>query len=426
MSIWGIVLIALIVINVLAFLSAILVAYLDWKRDGHWYWTYPLMGFFFIPLCILLAFGWPIAKLRDYRKEKIRKRQYEESKKYHLQQFGFRLKGLPFKPSSTEVVYVENEFNERLNDLISRNLNYIQECFDKNEYFQSQFVYLPDLIEQLSHDEQSIDYIAPYGQETQLSKDLRLKDFNLLDFLLVPENRSKIPLCFARYQGEENGYSLFECVGFEPEEDIDEKNFFRALCSAFDHYPMAPGPMYQKRPPKKEIGADENFDKESRLLIKEVEERIFKLRKLGISQWALEQLVKPELKLSRLVITEDYRLLLPDYNDMEIKMEPLVKAVYLLFLNHPEGIMFKSLPDYREELAQIYVKLKPYGMSERVLQSIEDVTNPLLNSINEKCARIRGAFVGQFDDHMARHYYIDGLRGEAKKIDLPRNLVVWE
>lgn len=46
--------------------------------------------------------------------------------------------------------------------------------------------------------------------------------------------------------------------------------------------------------------------------------------------------------------------------------------------------------------------------------------------VNEKCARIRGAFVGQFDDHMARHYYIDGLRGEAKRISLPRNLVVWE
>ena len=35
-------------------------------------------------------------------------------------------------------------------------------------------------------------------------------------------------------------------------------------------------------------------------------------------------------------------------------------------------------------------------------------------------------FLGQFDGHMARHYYIDGLRGEAKKIALPRNLVVWE
>ena len=72
------------------------------------------------------------------------------------------------------------------------------------------------------------------------------------------------------------------------------------------------------------------------------------------------------------------------------------------------------------------MKLKPSGMSDRTLQSIEDVTNPMLNSINEKCARIRGAFVSQFDDHMARHYYIDGLRGEAKRIALPRDLVVWE
>ena len=29
--------------------------------------------------------------------------------------------------------------------------------------------------------------------------------------------------------------------------------------------------------------------------------------------------------------------------------------------------------------------------------------------------------MGQFDDYMARQYYIDGLRGEAKKISLPRN-----
>lgn len=161
-------------------------------------------------------------------------------------------------------------------------------------------------------------------------------------------------------------------------------------------------------------------------MIEEVKERIAKLRQRGVSQFILEQLIHPDDRLSRLVITKDYRLVLPDYNNMEIKMEPLVKAVYLLFLNHPEGILFKHLPDYREELAKIYLKLKPMGMSERVIQSIEDVTNPLLNSINEKCARIRGAFVGQFDDHMARHYYIDGLRGEAKKIALPRNLIVWE
>lgn len=35
--------------------------------------------------------------------------------------------------------------------------------------------------------------------------------------------------------------------------------------------------------------------------------------------------------LSRMIITENYDIILPDYHDMTIKMEPLVKAVYILF-----------------------------------------------------------------------------------------------
>ena len=161
------------------------------------------------------------------------------------------------------------------------------------------------------------------------------------------------------------------------------------------------------------------------VLLGEVKDIVRKLRSYGVREAEIAAVLQEDEPLPELIIMDDYRIYIGE-NRKEVHMEPLVKAVYLLFLKHPEGIMFKYLPDYREELAQIYVKLKPYGMSARVVQSIEDVTNPILNSINEKCARIRGAFVGQFDDHMARHYYIDGLRGEAKKIDLPRNLVVWE
>ena len=107
-------------------------------------------------------------------------------------------------------------------------------------------------------------------------------------------------------------------------------------------------------------------------------------------------------------------------------MEPLVKAVYLLFLKHPEGIIFKGLTDCREELLDIYKILKPMGLNKRTVQSIEDVTNPLLNSINEKCARIRSAFVKEFDESLAKNYFVTGERGEAKKIALPRDLVIWE
>ena len=160
-------------------------------------------------------------------------------------------------------------------------------------------------------------------------------------------------------------------------------------------------------------------------LVEEVRERIKMLQEYGLPENLLFNLLKEKQKLSRLVVTKDMRIVLPDYNDMEIKMEPINKAVYLLFLKHPEGIIFKYLPDYRKELADIYQKIKPLGLNERALQSIEDVTNPCLNSINEKCARIKGAFISKFSDNLAKHYYISGWRGEAKKIDLPRDLVEW-
>jgi hypothetical protein len=111
---------------------------------------------------------------------------------------------------------------------------------------------------------------------------------------------------------------------------------------------------------------------------------------------------------------------------MEIKMTPMAKSVYFLFLRHPEGIAFKDLPDYRNELREIYHSVSCYDDKDRMEQSINDVTDPTKNTINENASRIRKAFVSQFDNRLAENYYITGGRGEAKRITLPRQLVVWD
>ena len=160
-------------------------------------------------------------------------------------------------------------------------------------------------------------------------------------------------------------------------------------------------------------------------LMKEVKEKVKRLREYGMSEKEIFSLLRAEQPLLRLTVAKNYRIYLGEQR-MEIRMEPLLKAVYLLFLRHPEGIVFKELPMYRKELTHIYDKVRPWGLSVRALQSIEDVTNPLLNSINEKCARIRSAFVKALDEGLAMNYFITGGRGEAKKITLPRDLVVWE
>ena len=107
-------------------------------------------------------------------------------------------------------------------------------------------------------------------------------------------------------------------------------------------------------------------------------------------------------------------------------MPALPKAVFILFLKHPEGIRFKDLADYYDELLGIYRALNPIGGTQRQIQSIQAVTNPMSNSINEKCAQIREAFIKHFDDSLAKNYYITGKKGEPKRIVLAPSLVVWE
>lgn len=143
-------------------------------------------------------------------------------------------------------------------------------------------------------------------------------------------------------------------------------------------------------------------------------------------------------KLSRLHITKDYRFFLVDYDNREVEMTPVHKAVYLLFLNHPEGIEFKRLSDYREELLQYYMATAKLMDKETITESVDMLVNPLNNSINEKCSRIKSIFLGMMDQYTANYYIISGhtqkhFAGSSKIwyerlkiITLPRELVMKE
>ena len=140
-------------------------------------------------------------------------------------------------------------------------------------------------------------------------------------------------------------------------------------------------------------------------------------------------------KLSRLVVTKDYRIILADYDNREVELTPVHKAVYLLFLAHPEGIEFKKLRDYRDELARYYMATARQMDKETIMESVDMLVDPLNNSINEKCSRIKKVFLDMMDEYTASYYIISGhtqkhLEGSSriwyerlKVITLPRELV---
>ena len=143
-------------------------------------------------------------------------------------------------------------------------------------------------------------------------------------------------------------------------------------------------------------------------------------------------------KLSRLLITKDYRFFLVDMGNREVELQPVHKAVYLLFLAHPEGIEFKRLGDYREELTCYYMATAKMLDKEKIIEGVEHLVNPLDNAINEKCSRIKKVFLEMMDEYMASYYIISGhtqkhIAGSSriwyerlKVIKLPREMVTWE
>ena len=166
-------------------------------------------------------------------------------------------------------------------------------------------------------------------------------------------------------------------------------------------------------------------------LVRQMQECARKLMTMGMDEDEIRENLFRSEELKELVITKKGEVMLssPGGKFMKIdmvKLAPLDRAVYLLFLRHPEGINFSYLPDYRDELMEIYRKLMNYRTTASMRKSVEDVTDPLKNSINEKCARIRRAFTDVVGNYMASKYCITGTRGEAKTIVLDRGYVRWE
>ena len=350
---------------------------------------------------------------------------------------------LPFKPVRGQVIYVDSDKDKRINAFIVSNYDWLRDTFRKKGL---DFCYLPLLGDEL------IAYHAPYlsGKQRQdllqsvpsLASLIKRDDGEPLTPSLLyaidddDDEMRLMPINVRWFKGLNKVFTaLADSVRKDldshyttpHDEDVVSESDIRFSLSnespVITHH-KGSGVRFSS---ERRIDDDfDDFDSESVALLSKLKTLIEALRDKGVNTMIIHGIVDEGERLSSLHITKDYRIILPDYDNMEITIPDLPKAVFILFLRHPEGIRFKDLADYYDELLGIYRALNPIGGTQRQLQSIQAVTNPMSNSINEKCAQIREAFIKHFDDRLARHYYISGKRGEPKRITLPPSLVVWE
>lgn len=320
-----------------------------------------------------------------------------------------------------QVIYYERTFSEPVNNYILKHYDEISSRLNKENIT---FVYMPKIITQL---QDSVNYSHPdtlnIALDTYTAEDFYkelssgiAKNPNEEPLLIVPDFFNNCGYSQKELEGIFVGCDAF-ILNYIDEEQFDyvfNRHLKTIIRKNIIRYSIA------KAPNEEDIADYASIS----VIAKEIQDRINLLYTKGVSEYIISKIVSlPEPKLSTLLITEDFRIFLPDYNNMEIKMPTLSKALYFFYLRHPEGVLFKELRDHKAELSEIYRTISPLENMDKIEKSIDDIIDSTKNSVNEKCSRIKAAFVSQFNDNLAKNYYITGGAGEPKTIKLDRKQI---
>ena len=393
-----------------------------------------------------------------------------------LMKYSIAFKNLPFVPEERQVIYIENKFDERVNAIIKENYEKLRWDFKRANL---DFVYLPMFFDDEEIKEKVL-YYAPY-LTSEIMEKIELRSSYLLGYMSHIENKEKIAPSFLYaptkegdewiFQGltidliDKEGLAINEWFNdaiYDIEEELKPTTHYdfhkleerelpeisRTPSESKVEYSSTPnlwdkikkkgckfGKSILEEEESRETVVEDSLDeirsKDIRDNFEAIERHVESLRLLGISINAIYEFLAKYETISRLYITDDLRIFLPDYSNKEVKMPPLYKAAYLTFIyNRKKGIVLQRLEECHHDLLSFYRKtLNRQELSPRQLDSINKLESSYKEeegSIHTVLSRIKTAFNGVVDKHLAQHYYIVGKPGKTYNIANNDVIIEWE
>ena len=407
---------------------------------------------------------------KDYSVEKRIERNNEQMKMEEWRDSrikGFHYEGkAPYTFDRDTYLYLENISNESVSQCVERNLDKINKVFSEYGF---RFIYLPNW-----KPDSSCIHLANIPKEREVQIKCFLDRINTVEYTHLLCNALHIDkeeidsgnFHFACYLYDDHIYrtkllqTRFTHFSMQGVTDDTIEEFCRNYCDMIVDSRNRPHGCYFSVPAKRRLSgwdsleehgvpcenyADYTFPEDMKDIAENVKKEIEQLKEGGYFELLLHTLgdetinelrnVKLNPSLSKIEITADYKIMLSDYGK-EVKMTPLQKTLYIFYLRHPEGVAFKMLSAYYDELLAIYKVLSNREDLEKQQHSIRRLVDATDNAINEKCSRIKEAFLKVVDDFIAQNYYLCLKREKCinngitytnllKRITLIRDLVVY-
>ena len=129
-------------------------------------------------------------------------------------------------------------------------------------------------------------------------------------------------------------------------------------------------------------------------------------------------------EVSPIMFDDDFNISLPLYPNVSITLEPLPKALYILFLHHPEGIVLKDIQSYETEFKRIYIQVSGRKNPTVINRMFRAITDPTENLLHQNLSIIRRSFTSKLNYNIACNYIPAHGRTKAHNIPLESEYVI--
>jgi len=125
-------------------------------------------------------------------------------------------------------------------------------------------------------------------------------------------------------------------------------------------------------------------------------------------------------------IDKNYRIRVVGPVAAQIPFRPLVRAIFILFLKHPEGILLKDRARFQKELEDIYKVIAPNVDAEDRQRRIRKLTDLEDNAFSENLWTLNTTLDRILPLSQVHHLKVQGDNGYPRRIPLSPLLVHWE
>lgn len=158
------------------------------------------------------------------------------------------------------------------------------------------------------------------------------------------------------------------------------------------------------------LGGGLMMDEDAASIVAQIKTLLRQLRTKGATDKEIDTLLAEDDKPGRAYVDSTGMLVLPDEGNTKIRLTPMERTLYILFLRYPDGINADELWRYWDELCDIYGSQTVYDDKNLIEDAVEGICDEEKVTWYTNVSRIKRKITDRLGKRAAEQYIIK--RGE--------------